>query len=252
MSAADDIHTDRPELDAADDARLADAIAAATAELAAACERAGRAPDEVTIVAAAKYGGPRLCGSLVKHGIRALGVNRVAHLNAVASRMPPHFAGEWHMIGHLQRNKVKALDVPLTALHSLDSAKLARELVKRDATPARVLVQVNVAGETQKDGVAPEAVEDLLRRLRDDHGVVATGLMTMAPAVEDAEQTRPVFRALRELRDRLRDGGAEGLNELSMGMSQDFAVAVEEGATMVRLGRTLVAGLVGLDNDRQE
>jgi PLP dependent protein len=142
---------------------------------------------------------------------------------------------EWHLVGHLQRNKVKYCR-PFALIHSLDSVRLAEALEEEGARHGhvfRTLVQVNVAGEASKHGVPPEEAEALVALVRTLEHVRVEGLMTMAPYAEDPERARPVFGALRALRDRL------GLDALSMGMSGDVEVAVEEGATLVRVGSAL-------------
>jgi pyridoxal phosphate enzyme (YggS family) len=152
----------------------------------------------------------------------------------------------WHMIGHLQTNKVRRLLPSMDVLHSVDrdslvdalGAELAR--ARRPALP--VLVQVNVSGEATKGGFAPAALPQALARLRDTPGLRVAGLMTMAPPADDPEEVRPVFRRLRELRDEAVSDGYLGALELSMGMSSDFEVAAEEGATMVRVGSVLFPG----------
>ncbi|SIT00455.1 YggS family pyridoxal phosphate-dependent enzyme [Alicyclobacillus vulcanalis] len=213
------------------------------ARVEAACRRVGRDPAGVRIVAVTKTASPDVLPALHAAGIRDVGENRWQ----IARDKLQHEAAalfEWHFIGTLQTNKVKYVVPRFGWVHSLDRAELARalsqEAVRRGVT-VQVLIQVNVSGETQKHGVAPEEAEALLRLARELPGLSVRGLMTMAPAVDDPEAARPVFAALRELRDELQSRlSLEGLSDLSMGMSDDFEVAVEEGATLVRIGRKLV------------
>ncbi len=180
----------------------------------------GRSPDEVR--------------ALVAAGQRVLGENRVQDWRAAADALAEPSL-EWHLIGHLQRNKVRFCR-PFALIHSLDSERLALALEAEGAKHDhvfRTLVQVNVAGEARKYGVAPADTAALLARLRQLEHVSIEGLMTMAPYDEDPERARPVFRDLRTIATEL------GLTELSMGMSGDFEVAVEEGATVVRVGSAL-------------
>lgn len=182
----------------------------------------------------------------VSLGLRDLGENRAQELG----RKLPELAGSgitWHFIGHLQTNKVKYVVMPCEWLHSLDRLSLAREVSSRAlraGTRMKCLVQVNVSGELSKYGLDPKKVEDFLWAAGELPGLEIWGLMTMAPWTENPEAARPVFSYLRELRDRLqaRLGGAIPglrLEHLSMGMTEDYPVAVEEGATMVRIGRAL-------------
>ena len=155
---------------------------------------------------------------------------------------------EWHFIGHLQRRKAKIVVPRVSLIHSVDSARLVEELAKRvpeDDDAVEVLLQVNVSGEESKYGVSEDAVEALLEAAAGTGGRVrARGFMTLAPLVERAEDVRYVFAKLRAIRDRLRRNWSPhfDLSDLSMGMSGDYAVAVEEGATLVRIGRMLIEG----------
>jgi pyridoxal phosphate enzyme (YggS family) len=143
----------------------------------------------------------------------------------------------WHFIGHLQRNKVRDVLPHIASLHSLDSARLVEEierrLAQREGGPLECFIEVNVAGEDSKTGVAPEAVPDLLALAVMQPHLKVLGLMTIAPETHDAEVVRPVFRRLRELAQ------AHGLDQLSMGMSGDYRVAIEEGSTLVRIGTAI-------------
>jgi pyridoxal phosphate enzyme (YggS family) len=175
---------------------------------------------DVTIVAATKYVSVEDLGVLADAGIDVVGENRAQDLEAKHERYGDAF--RWHFIGHLQSRKAKVVNETCDLCHSLSSESAAARLT----IPA--LVEVNLSGEATKSGVAPDAVEDLIARYPD-----VRGLMTMPPATDDAEASRPYFRRLRELAEQ------HGLSELSMGTSQDWRVAVEEGATLIRVGSTL-------------
>ncbi len=208
------------------------------ARIEAACERVGRAPDGVRIVAVTKGRSPDEVRTLLAAGQRTLGENRVQDWRAMADALADS-APRWHLVGHLQRNKVRFCR-PFELIHSLDSERLALALEAEGAKHGhvfRTLLQVNVAGEESKHGVTANAAAALLVRLRALEHVTVEGLMTMAPFADDPERARerarPVFRDTRMLAETL------GLRELSMGMSGDFEVAVEEGATLVRVGSAL-------------
>jgi len=200
----------------------------------AACARSGRAPSEITLVAVTKgHDAAEIRQRVLVFGHRILGENRVQEWRQKVDELGPDI--EWHLIGHLQRNKVKYL-TGVALIHSLDSDRLADALeaegAKRDVT-FRTLLQVNVAQEASKYGVAPAAAPELARHLDSLEHVELHGLMAMAPYSDDPERSRAAFRELRRLGDNL------GLPGLSMGMSGDFEVAVEEGATWVRVGSAL-------------
>ena len=200
----------------------------------AACVRAGRSPSEVTLVAVTKgHDVDEIRRHVLAHGHGILGENRVQEWREKAAALGPEVT--WHLVGHLQRNKVKALS-RIALIHSLDSARLADALEAEGAkrgTTFRTLLQVNVAREAGKFGVSPEEAAPMVRHVAELPHVALDGLMTMAPYSEDPETSRPVFRELKRL------GATLGLTRLSMGMSGDFEVAVEEGATWVRVGTAL-------------
>lgn len=202
-----------------------------TQAIEAAARRAGRAPADVRLVAISKFRPVEALRALYDLGQRDFGENRAPELHEKARALPPDV--RWHFVGNLQRNKLKLLRVARPLVHGFDRVDLA------DAWPEglEVLVQVNVAGEAQKNGLPPHAVENALAAL-EKAGVRCVGLSTMPPLVDDPERNRPYFRALREMRDRLA-GQWPQVRELSMGTSADYPVAVEEGATMVRVGRAL-------------
>jgi PLP dependent protein len=201
------------------------AFSALSAEQVAA--RLARVRDEVgpavTIVAATKYVSAEDMATLAEAGIDVVGENRAQDLEAKHAAHGDSF--RWHFIGHLQSRKTKVVNAICELVHSLDSESAARRL----EIPA--LVQVNLAGEATKSGVSPEALPELLELYPD-----VRGLSTMPPAAEDPEESRPYFRKLRELAEK------HELTELSMGTSQDYKVAAEEGATMIRIGSVLYRG----------
>ncbi len=212
----------------------------------AAAQRSGRDPQDVTIVAVTKTHPPEVILPAVQAGATDLGENYVQELIAKRDRLEELGAGHvrWHFIGHLQRNKVKYLAPFCFLIHSVDRERLAAEIEKRAAAIGRqqpVLIEVNISGEQTKFGIAPENVIELARYVLKLEHVQLCGLMTMAPYSDDPETSRPIYRALRELRDRLVEEGIppENMRHLSMGMTQDFEVAVEEGATIVRIGTAI-------------
>ncbi|GGJ19822.1 YggS family pyridoxal phosphate-dependent enzyme [Paenibacillus hunanensis] len=222
---------------------LQERIAQVEQRIQAACERSGRQASDVQMVAVTKYVSTEKTGQVLDAGLIHLGENRWQ--NAKDKWEALHERGVWHFIGHLQTNKVKDVIGKFEYIHSLDRLSLAKELEKKAAELeliVKVFVQINVSGEESKYGLAPEAVEDFFQALQQMPHLKVVGLMTMAPEVDEPEQTRPVFRGLRELRDQLNTLGltAEPIKHLSMGMSGDFEIAVEEGATFVRLGSILV------------
>ena len=231
---------------ALDTSHVAAHVAAVRARIAEACARAGRDPSDVTLVAVSKGHPIELVRAAVDAGCLDLGENRAQELlpKAVASAaLVPE--PRWHFIGHLQRNKVRDVLPHIASLHSLDSAGLLDEIGRRGreggrphrdggaATRLACYLEINVAGEAQKQGITPNALPELLRAAQASEVVQVLGLMTVAPHVEDPDAVRPVFRALRELAQ------AHGLAGLSMGMTEDYSVAIEEGATVVRVGRAI-------------
>ena len=215
--------------------------------IAEACGRVGRDPAEVILVVVTKTVSLEIIEALAELQVRDVGENRVQALLERALGLR-HLGLRWHMIGHLQRNKVRKA-LPLTYLiHSVDSLRLA-ETVNRVAGeedgPSEVLLQVNVSGEEKKFGLEPAGALDLVRRADRLPNLRIIGLMTMAPFVSDPETVRPVFVRLRELAEQLRREAppAVRMRHLSMGMTQDYAQAVEEGATIVRIGTAVFKGL---------
>jgi hypothetical protein len=193
----------------------------------------------VTIVAVVKTHGPDAVHAAVAAGLTVVGENRVQEALAKMDALR-EVRVEWHLVGTLQRNKVRHAVGRFALIHSVDRPELVDELGKRvpAGTTQRVLVEVNCSGESQKAGVAPEGLGPLLERIAAQPTLRVEGLMTMAPLTPEPEVQRAAFRALRTLRDDAERSGAS-LPQLSMGMSNDYRVAVEEGATMVRLGTVL-------------
>lgn len=222
---------------------MKDRIEAAEARIAAACARAGRDRTEVEVIAVTKYVSLETTGEAIREGLRHLGENR---WQDAAPKLEAYGeAAEWHFIGHLQTNKVKDVIGKFRYIHSLDRLSLAKELEKKAGQLGLTVpcfIQVNVSGEESKYGLDPGKLLEFAGELRAFEHLRIIGLMTMAPYEAEPEATRPVFRGLRELRDRLNREGALGYEapHLSMGMSNDFEVAIEEGATWVRLGSSLV------------
>lgn len=208
----------------------------------AAALRVGNCPSQVTIVAVTKGVDVALVREAHALGLGDFGENRVQEARG---KIPEaSIAARWHMIGHLQTNKVKYVPSLFCLVHSLDRLDLALEMQKigdRLDKSFDTLVQVNVSGETSKSGTSPGDVMSLMRALRPYDRIVVQGLMTIAPTCDDAQQTRPVFRTLREISNRVSQEGFDRIEMkyLSMGMSQDFEVAVEEGANMVRIGTAI-------------
>jgi PLP dependent protein len=227
---------------------LAARLAAVERRLQAACARAGRRRGDVTLVAVTKTVPAAVAGLLPGLGVHDLGENRPQELWRKAAAVP---GVRWHLVGHLQRNKVERTVPLVCCIHAIDSLRLLGAVEAacaagppRDA-PLPVLLEVNASREASKHGLAPEELPGLAPALAGFRHVRVSGLMTMAAYEDDPEHCRPTFRLLRELRDRLKAlvGAAHPLSELSMGMTNDFEVAVEEGATMVRLGTVLFEGL---------
>ena len=215
-------------------------VAAVRARIAAAAARGCRSADDVSIVAVTKGHPLERAREAAAAGLLDLGENRVQEALAKQDAWPDAPV-RWHLIGHLQRNKAKLAAGRFALIHSLDSVRLA-DALESAATAAgivqEVLVEVNVACEPQKSGVLPEEAPDLVRHAATLDHLRLRGLMTMAPYTPDSTVQRRAFRQLRELRDRLATSDLD-LGVLSMGMSDDFEIAVEEGATMVRLGTVL-------------
>lgn len=205
-----------------------------------ACRRAGRDRDDVRIVAVTKYVGPEVAAILHELGVTDLAESRPQQLWRKAAALPSSV--RWHLVGHLQRNKVEQSLPLIQLIHSADSRRIIEAIeltAAKRGQPSAVLIEVNLSGEPAKTGLQPEQLPDLRGILDRSPHVQARGLMTMA-AAGAPESARPTFAALRELRDRL---AWPEFHELSMGMTNDFEVAIEEGATLVRLGSCYFEGL---------
>jgi len=211
--------------------------------IAQAAQRSGRAPDAVRLVAVTKTVPTDTIRVLAEAGQADIGENQAQQLRDRARQLEG-LAVRWHMIGHLQRNKVKHVVAASAMIHSVDSLRLAEEISKRArAAGARAtcLLEVNASGEEAKWGVAPAEAPRLASQAAALPGVDLVGLMTMAPIADEAEKVRPVFATLRECLARVNREAdlARALTELSIGMTQDYEVAIEEGATIVRVGTAL-------------
>jgi pyridoxal phosphate enzyme (YggS family) len=206
-----------------------------------ACARAGRERGSVTLVAVTKTVPVDVAALLPELGVSDLGENRPQELWRKAALLPANV--RWHLIGHLQRNKIERTLPLVSRLHSVDSTRLLSAL--EAAGSAEAMLEVNCSGEASKEGFAPAEVPGLAPMLRELRRVRVVGLMTMAAYEDDPERCRPAFALLRRLLGELRRevGDVHPLTELSMGMSNDFEVAIEEGATLVRLGTVLYEGI---------
>lgn len=205
-----------------------------------ACQRVNRDTDEVTIIAVTKYVSVERAKEALDAGLQNLGENRDEGLLEkwqVLGDKP-----KWHFIGTLQTRKVKNIIDKVEYIHSLDRLSLAEEINKRAKEKIRCLVQVNVSQEDSKHGLNPEEVIEFIEQLRPYKNIIVSGLMTMAPLTDDEAIIRNCFRTLRELRNQVqaRQWEYAPCTELSMGMSNDFSIAIEEGATMIRIGTALV------------
>jgi pyridoxal phosphate enzyme (YggS family) len=217
---------------------IAENIAGLRARIEAAAVRADRDAASVRLVGASAISKGVSDAAVLEAldaGLTDFGENWLQEAEDRIERLAPRIGSlaTWHFIGHVQRNKVPAVLKLFDIIHSVDSLRLAERLSERAEHPARILLEVNASGEASKYGFAPSDVAAAIATIRRLPNIDLAGLMTMAPQVDNAEDTRPVFRTLREL------AVVNGLTELSMGMTEDFEVAVEEGATMVRLGRAI-------------
>ncbi|TFE03566.1 YggS family pyridoxal phosphate-dependent enzyme [Jeotgalibacillus sp. R-1-5s-1] len=206
-----------------------------------ASETVGRDPKEVTIVAVTKYVSNERAEEAVKAGLLHLGENRPEGLEEKKKALHAEQI-KWHFIGTLQSRKVKKVINDVDFLHSLDRLSLAEEIQKRAEHPIKCFLQVNVSGEEQKHGLSPENASEFVEQLESYDKIEVIGLMTMAPNTQDEAVLRNCFRNLRELRDRIQEKKLANVpcTELSMGMSNDFEIAIQEGATYIRIGSSLV------------
>lgn len=207
----------------------------------AACERSGRSRQEVQLIAVTKYVSLETTRQVLDLGLHHIGENRWQDAQQKYEALGDR--GTWHFIGHLQTNKVKEIVGRFEWIHSLDRLSLAKELNKRteqDGVKQACLIQLNISGEESKHGLPAEQLFDFAAQASQLGGIEIAGLMTMAPIVDNPEEARPIFRKLKELQMELKTKGLSSCEHLSMGMSGDFEVAIEEGATMIRLGSILV------------
>jgi pyridoxal phosphate enzyme (YggS family) len=216
---------------------IADRIARVQERIQRACALAGRARDEVRLIAVSKNHPPESVTEAAASGLRLFGENRVQEAKAKIPSCPGNL--EWHLVGHLQSNKVKPAVQLFSTIHSIDSISLLAEVdahCGKEGLHRQVFLEVNVSGEGTKFGMKPETVEAALEAATRLTRVDVVGLMSMPPFTPDPEGARPHFKRLRELRDQLRSATGFSLDELSMGMSHDFEVAIGEGATIIRVG----------------
>jgi PLP dependent protein len=214
--------------------------------IASAASRAGRRPEEIPLMAVTKTHPPERIREAHAAGLRLFGENRVQEFAGKAPALADLPGAAWHMIGHLQTNKAgKAVEL-FAAVDSVDSVKLAEKLdaaVRSVGHKLGVLIEINVGGESAKSGVAPDSreLEELLQAAQRLEGLKFRGLMTVPPFTDNPEEARPYFRKLRDLRDTISERKLPSItmNELSMGMSHDFEVAIEEGSTCVRVGTAI-------------
>jgi pyridoxal phosphate enzyme (YggS family) len=212
--------------------------------VAAAARRSNRSPEKVTVIAISKTHPAEVLSEGLKAGITHLGENRVQEAERKIVALGRN-AARWHLVGHLQTNKASRAVKLFDYIHSLDSVNLAERLdrlcVADGRTELLVLVQIDLGGEESKTGIDPRVLPQLLAALKECERLSLIGLMTLPPYFENPDCARPYFKTLRELRDELQTQGhfGERMGELSMGMSHDFEIAIEEGATMVRVGTAI-------------
>jgi pyridoxal phosphate enzyme (YggS family) len=223
---------------------LAERIATVRRRIGAAAQRSNRAPEEITLVAISKTHPSELLRDGLGAGLTDLGENRVQEAEGKIVELGRN-AARWHLVGHLQSNKTRRAVQLFDCIHSLDSVSLAQRLDRLCLAEGRaelpVLIQIDLGGEATKTGIDPQGLPELLDALRDLERVRLIGLMTLPPYFENPDCGRPYFKTLRGLRDKLQREGrfGERAGELSMGMSHDFEIAIEEGATMVRVGTAI-------------
>jgi len=223
---------------------LSERLANVRSRIEAAASRSSRSVDQITLVAISKTHPAETLRTALAAGVTDLGENRIQEAEGKITELGRK-AARWHMVGHLQANKARRAVSLFDVIHSLDSADLARRLDQLCGSEGReelqVLIQVDLGGEETKTGIDPHELPELLDALRDAERLRLIGLMTLPPYFENADCARPYFKTLRELRDELQSQGrfGERTGELSMGMTHDFEIAIEEGATMVRVGTAI-------------
>ncbi|PLT30240.1 YggS family pyridoxal phosphate-dependent enzyme [Peribacillus deserti] len=205
-----------------------------------ACRKSGRNPEEVKLVAVTKYVSVERAQEALEAGVVHLGENRDEGLLAKWEVLKDRPV--WHFIGSLQTRKVKSIIDVAEYIHSLDRLSLADEIQKRAVKPIKCFIQVNVSGEESKHGMSPSDVLDFIRAIKSHDKIIVEGLMTMAPLTDDEDRIRNCFKELKSLREKIQQLSIENspCKELSMGMSNDFHIAIEEGATFIRIGTALV------------
>ena len=222
---------------------MKDRISRIQARIAKAAKNCGRSPDEVSLLAVSKTKPVASIQQALDAGLVLFGENYIQESREKVNELAATSA-RWHFIGHLQSNKAKYAVRLFDLIHSVDSVKLARELNKQAAKIGKVqpvLIQVNISGEASKSGTARDEAVDLATEISSMNNLVLQGLMTMPPFFDDPERARPYFKALRELRDHIRNLAIPNvsMDELSMGMTGDFEAAIAEGATLVRVGTAI-------------
>ena len=230
---------------------LKENLKAVEEEIEKACERAGRKREEITLIAVSKTKPISMLQEIYDEGIRDFGENKVQELSMKYEELPKDI--RWHMIGHLQRNKVKQVVDKACLIHSVDSYRLAEEIniqAKKKGIVAPILVEVNIAEEESKFGIHKEDAIQLVEEIAELENIRIEGLMTIAPFVEEPEENRQYFRNIRQLSVDIAEKNIDNIsmNVLSMGMTGDYTVAIEEGATMVRVG----TGIFGARNYNKE
>ena len=221
-------------------------LSAVRDQIAVAALRSGRRPEDIALVAVSKTHSPEAVRELDEAGQTLFGESRVQEAKAKMTLLPGKL--RWDFIGHLQKNKIRAALPLFETFHGVDSLETAQQfhrIAEEDGYRPRVLLEINVAGESTKFGFSPEAVRTQMEELVAFDRLEIAGLMCLAPFDPEPEHSRPFFQQLRELRDQLETEAGVGLRELSMGMSGDYAVAVEEGATIVRVGTAIFGNRAG-------
>lgn len=220
---------------------IADNLHKIQQEIQESCALVSRDPQEITMVAVTKSVDSTAANELVELGVADLAENRVDKLLEKKQALPQNQQINWHLIGNLQRRKVKLIINEIDYFHALDSLRLAQEIQKRAEHQINCFVEVNVSGEESKHGIAPSEIQSFIQELEGLDKVHVIGLMTMAPYEADESEVRRIFSSLKQLQERIKKLNLHyaPCTELSMGMSQDFKTAIEEGATFVRIGTAL-------------